>query len=75
MNYAFRSATMNHDAKIDGSDSWPSLLADIRFRREEFMAQRHTSQDIVDRLKDLGVTAPWLRTNSAATNVIIPIAP
>ncbi len=55
MNYAFSTMDLSRDARMDGADSWPALLADIKARREEFMAKRLTPQDIVDRLKNLGV--------------------
>ncbi len=67
MNYAFGATSLSRNAAVreddtrsdpapsSPNDSWPLLLADIKARREDFMAQRRTPQDIVDRLKTLGI--------------------
>lgn len=54
MNYSPATWTVP-DGALERTEAFAALLADIRARREGFMARRRVDADIIDRLKRLGI--------------------
>ncbi len=44
------------------------LLSDVAARSADFEHQRHISDDIITRFKQVGFTGRWCRSATAATN-------
>lgn len=55
MNMAIKAVGSIPDAITNSSGNFGALLEDIQTRRGEFAAQRHVSQDVIQKLRDLGV--------------------